>query len=485
MVRVRFAPSPTGYLHLGGARTALFSWLWARSQGGRFVLRIEDTDRARHDEASAEAILESLRWLGLDWDEGPEVGGDFGPYFQSERQAIYRQFAEQLVARGVAYRCYATAEELKAARDAHTASGSKAPFKYPGIWRDRTDWPEHQPYAIRLKVDERGQTGWNDLVKGRIDIPNQTQQDFILLRSDGLPLYNFGCVVDDLSMKIDIVTRGDDHVINTPPQLLIYEALGHEPPRFAHVPMILSQSGEKLSKRHAAVSVLEYRDAGYLPEAVLNYLARLGWSHGDQEIFSKEELIRLFAWENVGTSAARYDAKKFLHVQATHLRRQSPQRLAELVRAAIRSDEAVDARWLADNVTLDKAIATATSRATTLEEVANTIRYALLPRPHYDSSAVAKFLSEAACALLVEFAALLESLPTWELGALETATQDWLDARNLSMKALAQPARVALTGQSKNAGLFEILDVLGLERSCDRLRSAAQALRSGAEEAPL
>ncbi len=480
MVRVRFAPSPTGYLHLGGARTALFSWLWARSQGGRFVLRIEDTDRARHDEASAEAILESLRWLGLDWDEGPEVGGDFGPYFQSERRDIYRLFAEKLVARGVAYRCYATPEELKAARDAHTASGSKAPFKYPGLWRDRTDWPDNQPYAIRLKVDARGQTGWNDLVKGRIDIPNQTQQDFILLRSDGLPLYNFGCVVDDLSMKIDVVARGDDHVINTPPQLLIYEALGQEPPRFAHLPMILSPNGEKLSKRHAAVSVLEYRDAGYLPEAVLNYLARLGWSHGDQEIFSKEELVRLFSWESVGTSAARYDAKKFLHVQATHLRQQSPERLAELVRDALSSDAAIDTRWLEDG-TLDKAIATAISRAATVPEVVDTIRYALLPKPVLDASAGAKFLTEAACALLADFATLLEGLPTWESSALEAATQDWLAARDLSMKALAQPARVALTGQSKNAGLFEILDVLGLARSRERLRAAGSALPSGDE----
>src|SRR5690606_12751651 len=285
-VRVRFAPSPTGYLHIGGARTALFNWLWARKHGGTFVLRIEDTDRERSTPGSVRAIFDARRGLGLDWDEGPHVGGANGPYFQTERLALYREYADRLVESGHAYRCYATKEELAAARAEHEARTGKKGFKYPGWWRDKgpSDWPEGKDYVYRIKIPEGGTTGWDDLVKGRIDIAHDELQDEVLMRRDGVPLYNFGCVVDDLTMGITLVARGDDHMINTPVQILLYRALGAKVPEFAHLPMILDERGKKMSKRQGAGSVEAYRERGFVPDGVINYLARLGWSHGDQEL---------------------------------------------------------------------------------------------------------------------------------------------------------------------------------------------------------
>ena len=289
--RVRFAPSPTGYLHIGGVRTALFNWLWARKTKGGFILRIEDTDQERSTRESVAVIFDSLRWLGLDWDEGPEVGGAHGPYTQMERLAVYREFAEKLIASGKAYRCYCTKEELDAQRAALKARDPKAQFRYPGTCRHRNDAPG-LPFVVRFSVPETGSVRYVDQVFGEVVTPNAAQQDFVLLRSDGVPLYNFGAVVDDASMGVTLVARGRDHMVNTPPQIMIYEALGQPPPAFAHLPMMLAPNGEKLSKRHGAVSVTEYRDQGYSPRAVLNYLARFGWSHGDQEVFSLGEARR-------------------------------------------------------------------------------------------------------------------------------------------------------------------------------------------------
>ncbi|MFI5306701.1 MAG: glutamate--tRNA ligase, partial [Polyangiales bacterium] len=284
-VRVRFAPSPTGMLHLGSARTALYNWLWARQRGGSFVLRIEDTDQERSTESAVQVIFDSMRWLGLDWDEGPLVGGPHAPYFQMQRLPVYREFAEKLIAKGAAYRCYCTAEDLKRAREAHKAkTGSEHGFRYPGTCRDRTDEPD-LPYVVRIKMPAQGTIGWDDLIKGRLEFPCESQQDAVLVRNNGVPLYNLGVAVDDITMGITLVARGDDHVVNTPQQILIYQALGEPLPQLAHMPMILGKGGEKLSKRDAAVAVLDYRDQGYLPDALINYLARLGWSHGDQEIF--------------------------------------------------------------------------------------------------------------------------------------------------------------------------------------------------------
>ncbi|HSO31876.1 MAG TPA: glutamate--tRNA ligase, partial [Labilithrix sp.] len=316
--RLRFAPSPTGYLHIGGVRTALFNWLWARKTGGTFILRIEDTDQERSTDASRAIIFDSLSWLGLDWDEGPGKGGNFGPYTQMERLSIYTEKADELVRAGKAFRCFCTKAELDAQREALKKADPKAQFKYPGTCRDRTDQPD-LPFVVRFRTDRAGSVRYVDKVFGEVTTPNVEQQDFVLVRSDGIPLYNFGAVVDDMMMEVSLVARGRDHMINTPPQIMLYEAFGAKAPEFAHLPMMLAPSGEKLSKRHGAVSVFEYKDTGYSPNAVLNYLARFGWSFGDQEIFSKEELVQAFSWESCGRGDGKFDAKKFLAVNHEHL----------------------------------------------------------------------------------------------------------------------------------------------------------------------
>src|SRR5271165_1727474 len=317
--RVRFAPSPTGYLHIGGVRTALFNWLWARKTGGAFVLRIEDTDQERSTEDSVRVILDSLSWLGLTWDEGPGKGGPHGPYTQMERIAIYKEWSERLIAQHKAYRCYCTKEELDAQRAALKARDPKAQFRYPGTCRTRKDQPD-LPFVVRFRAPESGAVTYVDKVFGEVTTPNATLQDFVLVRSDGVPLYNFGAVVDDITMEITLVARGRDHMINTPPQILLYEAFGAPVPAFAHLPMMLAPNGEKLSKRHGAVSVGEYRDQGYSPAAVLNYLARFGWSHGDQEVFSIDELVQAFSWEGCNRADGKFDGKKFLAIDHEHLK---------------------------------------------------------------------------------------------------------------------------------------------------------------------
>ncbi len=479
-IRVRFAPSPTGYLHIGGVRTALYSWLWARQNGGKFILRIEDTDRERSTEQSIGIVFESLRWLGLDWDEGPEVGGDHGPYVQSERLQIYGKFAERLLETGHAYRCYATKEEIATAREAHRQSGTKDGFRFESPWRDRSDGP-HDPAArhvIRFRAPHVGSTSWMDEVKGKIEIQHSTLQDFVLLRPDGMPLYNFGCVVDDLTMGVTLVARGDDHVINTAPQILLYQALGAAVPRFAHMPMVLAPNGEKLSKRHAAVGVLEYRDMGYLPDAVLNYLARLGWSHGDQEIFTRQELIEKFSWDRVGSTAGRYDAKKFLHVQEEHLRMLPD---AEIARRTVPFLENVGIEVSADDPVLLAAIPYVKPRAATFVDVAEAVDY-FFRDVTFDEKGKRKFLIPDNAEGLVRLADLVEAVEPFDEALLETTVKAWLDENDLPMKKVAQPARVAMTGRTRSPGLFEVMQVLGKEKTLTRLRAAAEIARSA--EAP-
>jgi len=467
--RVRFAPSPTGYLHIGGARTALFNWLWARKNGGAFVLRIEDTDRERSTAESVKAIVDSMKWLELDWDEGPEVGGPHGPYFQMERLELYREHAERLISGGLAYRCYCTKEELARAREAHAASGQqKQSFRYPGTCRDRTDQPD-RPYVVRFRSPETGATGWDDLVKGHIEVPNDAQQDFILLRTDGVPLYNFGAVVDDVTMNITLVARGDDHVVNTPPQILLYRALGYPVPEIAHLPMILAPNGEKLSKRHASVSVLEYRDNGYLADGVLNYLARLGWSHGDQEIFTRAELVEKFGWDHVGSTSGKFDSKKFLYVQASHLRIRDD---AELARLVVPFAKARGLDVDPGDPRLAAAIATVKPRAQTLVEMADMIDFYFREPPVVDEKAKTKFMTEQACARISELRALVSEVEPFERGALEQQTMAWLEKQGLALKDVAQPARVALTGRAQSPGLFEVMEVLGRDRTLARLAAA-------------
>jgi glutamyl-tRNA synthetase len=475
-VRVRFAPSPTGFLHLGGARTAFYNWLWARKTGGKFILRVEDTDRERSTEAAVAAIFDSMRWLGLDWDEGPEVGGPHGPYFQMERLALYKEFADKLIAKGAAYRCYCTAEDLARARAEHKArTGNEQGFRYPGTCRERTDQPD-KPFVVRLRAPASGSVGWDDLIKGRLEFPSDSQQDAVLMRNNGVPLYNLGAVVDDITMGITLVARADDHVVNTPQQILMYEALGEPLPRFAHMPLILGKGGEKLSKRDAAVAVLDWRDAGYLPDGLLNYLVRLGWSHGDQEIFARQELIEKFDWEHVGRTGAKWDQKKLESVQAAHLRMLAPERAAELAAPFVR------ARGLAvadGDGRLAAAVALVLPRSTTLAQVAEAVDYFYRDVPEMDAAAAAKFLTAASAPVLEGLRAQVEPVQPFERSALEARVKAWTEAQSLPLQDVAQPARVALTGRKASPGLFEVMEVLGRERTLQRLAAGAERGRSG------
>ena len=341
MIRTRFAPSPTGFLHIGGARTALFSWAFARRHGGQFILRIEDTDLERSTQASVDAILDSMRWLGIDWDEGPA--------FQMQRLPRYRAIADQLIAAGHAYPCWASREELDTMRETQRAKGEKP--RYDGRWRPERAKaagriaPTDRAPVIRFRTPDHGTVGWNDLVKGPIEFPNAELDDLVILRADGVPTYNFGVVVDDLDMQMTHVIRGDDHVNNTPRQIHIFNALGAALPLFGHVPMILGADGERLSKRHGAVSVTQYRDAGYLPEAFNNYLARLGWSHGDEEVFSMAQFIEWFNLQHVSRSPARFDTEKLDWLNQHYIQRADDTRLAHLVAPlllAMKIDSAAD-----------------------------------------------------------------------------------------------------------------------------------------------
>jgi glutamyl-tRNA synthetase len=465
--RVRFAPSPTGYLHIGGVRTALFNWLWARKTGGAFVLRIEDTDQERSTAESKAVILDSLAWLEIDWDEGPGVGGNYGPYTQMERLGIYKDHAERLIREKKAYRCFCTREELEAAREDLKKRDPKATFKYPGTCRNRTDHPD-KPFVVRLLVPQDGNVTYVDKVFGEVVTPNAAQQDFVLLRSDGVPLYNFGCVVDDLTMAITLVARGRDHMVNTPPQILLYEALGAKVPDFAHLPMMLAPSGEKLSKRHGAVSVGEYRDQGYSPHAVLNYLARFGWSHGDTEVFSIPALIEAFSWEACGRGDGKFDPKKFLAIEHEHLKN-----------PALTPDDEYKARvkpFLAkrgidrvDDERLTRAITTVRERAATFFDAANAMDFYFRAEPVMDDKAVAKFLVPANAQHLAGLEGALRDVTDWSVKELEERVTAWLTAQGLLIKDVAQPARVALTGRTASPGLYEVLEVLGREDSLARL----------------
>jgi glutamyl-tRNA synthetase len=476
--RLRFAPSPSGYLHIGGARTALFGWLWARKAGGSFVVRVEDTDQDRSSLDSVRAILDAMKWLGLDWDEGPEVGGPHGPYFQSERKPLYRELTEKLIAEGRAYRCYCTKEELDRAREELKARDPKAQFVYPGTCRDRKDQPD-LPFVVRFKSPREGSTDFVDKVFGAINTPNSAQQDFVLVRTDGYPLYNLAATIDDHEMGITVVTRARDHIGNTPQQLLLYQAFGWQAPDFAHFPMMLAPSGEKLSKRHGSVSVQEYRERGYTPTSVLNYLVRFGWSHGDQEIFSRQDLIDLFDWQSVNKSDGKFDEKKFADVAFEHLKQENLTPLEEYV-AGVRPF--LEKRGLRDvsEDTLRKAIPGIRDRARTLVDAAHHLDYYFREPPELDPKARDKFMTPAAAEHVVALADALGGVEPWQPDALEQRFREFLEQRGVSMKDASQATRVALSGRSASPPLFEVMAVLGRERSLSRMRRAP-ALVPGAQ----
>jgi glutamyl-tRNA synthetase len=470
--RVRFAPSPTGYLHIGGVRTALFNWLWARKTGGSFILRIEDTDQERSTHESRQIILDSLKWLGMSWDEGPEVGGPNGPYEQMARLPLYKEWSEKLIAAKKAYRCYCTKAELDAQREALKQRDPKAKFQYPGTCRNRTDQPD-VPYVVRFIVPTEGEVTYVDNVFGEVKTPNTAQQDFVLLRSDGVPLYNFGAVVDDITMGMTLVARGRDHMVNTPPQIMLYEAFGAPVPVFAHLPMMLAPNGEKLSKRHGAVSVTEYKDQGYSPTAVLNYLARFGWSHGDQEVFSRDELVQAFNWEACGRGDGKFDAKKFLAINQEHLKSTVLTPDDEYV---TRVQPFLVARGLPpiSPEALKKALPAIRERARTFIEAADALDYFFRDEPVMDEKAAAKFLTPPALPHLRGMLEVFEKVEHWEETPLHDALTAWLLAHKLEIKDVAQAARVALSGRTATPQLFEVLAILGREVSLRRLRKGIE-----------
>jgi glutamyl-tRNA synthetase len=466
-VRTRFPPSPTGYLHIGGARTALFNYLFARHHGGAFVLRIEDTDRERSTPESTRAIIESLTWLGLEWDEGP--------FFQSERGDLYRASAERLLAEGKAYRCWCTEDELEARRQAALAAGRRP--AYDRSCRDRTEPPAgRDAHVLRFRTPLDGETVIDDQVKGRVVFQNTELDDFVIQRSDGSPIYNFCVVVDDVDMAITHVIRGDEHLANTPRQILIYQALGALLPVFAHVPLILGLDKTRLSKRHGATSVMAYRDLGYLPEAVVNYLVRLGWSHGDQELFTRDELIRSFSLENVGKSPGIFNPEKLEWVNFQYMKATPPAELAALLVPFL---EQAGLPVPADRAWLTRVVETLRERAKTLVELADFCRFYLVETIEPEAKAAAKHLVPSAAGAFGELIERLSALPRWEPSTIEEAFQATIAARDMKLGALAQPVRVAVTGGTVSPGIFEVLDVLGRERALARLRRAAARLVDG------
>ena len=471
-LRMRFAPSPSGYLHIGNVRSTLFTWLWCKSQGGTFVLRVEDTDQERSSLDSVRAVLDDLKWLGLQWDEGPEVEGPYAPYFQSERKAYYREHTEQLIRVGKAYRCYCTKEELDAQREALKAANPKANFVYPGTCRDRKDQPD-LPFVVRFRSPSTGTTDFTDRVFGHISTPNSAQQDFVLIRTDGYPLYNLAATIDDHLMNITLVARGRDHIGNTPQQILLYRAFGWEPPEFAHLPMMLSPKGEKLSKRNGSVSVKEYRDKGFSPMGVLNYLVRFGWSSGDKEIFSREELIKLFSWDHVNKGDGKFDEKKFADVAFEQLKHPSLTSIAEYV-AWVKPFLALRGIASPDEDLLRRAIPGIRERARTLVDAAHDLDFYFREPPELDEKARQKFLTPAAAPHLTALARLFEAAEAWEAAALETTLKAWVEGAGLTMKDVAQPARVALSGRSASPPLFEVMAVLGKAKTLSRLARGAE-----------
>jgi len=473
-VRTRFAPSPTGYLHIGGARTALFNYLFARHHGGKFILRIEDTDRERSTEEAIEAIIQGLTWLQLDWDEGP--------YRQTERLAIYRDKAEWLLQQGKAYPCVCAPEVLEAKRK--EALKAKRKPMYDGTCRpkDRSDAESiaaalrrsSTPFTVRFMAPKDGTTIVEDEVKGPVVFENSELDDLILVRSGGTPTYNFCVVVDDIDMGITHIIRGDDHLANTPRQILLYHALGHTPPQFAHVPLILGLDKARLSKRHGATSVMAYRDMGYFPEALVNYLVRLGWSHGDQEIFSRDELIEKFSLDAVGKSAGIFNPEKLLWLNSHYLRSRPLSQLADEIIPFIEAKgypKPQHPEWLA------RMIATLAERAKTLTELVDLAHFYLSDDIHIEEKAAKKFLTREVLEPLKQLIQKLAALRDFNESEIEQAFATILHERGLPLGKLAQPVRVALTGATVSPGIYEIIAVLGKERTLRRLNSAVEYLQ--------
>lgn len=454
----RFAPSPTGYLHVGGARTALYSWLYAQKNGGNFILRIEDTDLERSTQASVDAIMDGMNWLNLEWTHGP--------YFQTQRFDRYKEVIEQLLASGNAYRCYSTSEEVGVMREEAKAKGEIE--KYNGLWRDRTDYPEDKPYVIRFKNPLDGDVVINDIVKGDITISNLQLDDLIIARSDGTPTYNLTVVVDDLDMEISHVVRGDDHISNTPKQINILKALGATIPAYAHIPMILGDDGKRLSKRHGAVSVMQYRDDGYLPEALLNYLVRLGWSHGDQEIFSREEMIELFDLTGCNRAPSAFNTDKLVWVNQHYMKTLEPSYVAKQL-AWHMADQGINVE---NGPALEEIVKVQADRVKTLKEMAQISRYFYEDFTELDAAAVKKHLRPVVKEPLLVVKEKLAALTDWSPALIHAAINDTATELEVGMGKVGMPLRVAATGGGNSPSLDITLALLDQQKVLDRIDQA-------------
>jgi glutamyl-tRNA synthetase len=479
-VRVRFAPSPTGYLHVGGARTALFNYLFARRHGGVFVLRIEDTDRERSTKEAVDAIFEGLRWLGLQWDEGPGAGGEHGPYFQSERLALYAAAAERLRVAGMAYPCFCDPDALKQRREAALKRGE--PPKYDRTcYRLPRDEAEaraaREPHALRFAMPE-GVTSWEDSVRGEVTFQNAILDDLVILRTDRHPTYNFAAVVDDAAMRITHVLRGDDHISNTPRQIQLYRALALEPPRFGHVPMILGSDGTRLSKRHGATSVTEYRDAGFLPEAMVNFLALLGWAYdGEREIFTLEELTQVFSLDRISKNPAIFNHEKLEWMNGEYFRALPLAKRVDLVVAHLRATGAVPEALLRDRAFLDRAVEAVGERMRRPHDFLVYAAFLFVDEVEPDPAAWAELRAKVqAPERLRKLAGVLAAVEPFEHDPIETAVRGLAASEGVKAGEVIMPARIALTGKKVTPGIFDVILLLGRERTVARLKRAAEKL---------
>jgi glutamyl-tRNA synthetase len=461
-IRTRFAPSPTGFLHIGGARTALFNWLYARHHAGEFVLRIEDTDQARSTDESTKAILDAMAWLGLNWDEGP--------YFQAQRVEIHRDMVQKLIKEDKAFYCTCTPEELEAKRKQALATGKKP--KYDGTCRDKK-LTKSANSVVRFRSKQDGATVVEDLIKGNIIFNNEELDDLIIERSDGYPTYNFAVVIDDALMNITHVIRGDDHVNNTPRQILLYEALGFDVPKFAHVPMILGSDKARLSKRHGATSVMAYKEMGFLPEALVNYLVRLGWAHGDQEIFSLAQLVEFFSMDAVGKSPAVFNPEKLLWLNAHYIKEASSERLMEEMKSLWPAETQTD-----DAVFTQKVIIDLQPRVKTLVELANVADFYFTDDVKYEEQAAQKFLTPDISEHLKGIVNAISFVQNFTKEGLEEFFKTFTQDRNIKFKIIAQPLRVALTGKTVSPGIDEVMVTLGKNRVIKKINDAISYIES-------
>lgn len=465
MIRTRFAPSPTGYLHIGGARTALFSWLFSKKNGGEFILRVEDTDRERSTDESVEAILQAMQWLDLDYDEGP--------YYQTQRFDRYHEVIQQLLDKDQAYYCNCSKERLEALRNDQMANKQKP--RYDGCCRDKGLTPHDQPdLVVRFRNPQQGEVIFNDLVKGEIRVSNRELDDLIIARSDGTPTYNLTVVVDDSDMNITHVVRGDDHVNNTPRQINIFHALGVDIPQFAHVPMILGEDGKRLSKRHGAVSVMQYQEEGYLPEALLNYLVRLGWSNGDQEVFSREEMQQLFSLQGINRAASTFNPEKLAWLNQQYLKSANLNRIVSLVKQrllknGIEVDESLDLSAIVDLYR---------ERVKTINELADSILYVFQEFEEYDNKAVKKAFKEAALIPLQYLHDRFDAIKDWDAKNIHEVIHSITDELQLNMGKVGQPLRVAVTGGSFSPPIDQTVELIGKEKTKIRILRAIEYIKN-------